>query len=74
MPITTYTSERLTRIINGLVTTKQLSYLDAVLHFCETKQLEPETIAPLLSDRIRSELALDAQRLHFIPKADSLQF
>jgi hypothetical protein len=74
MALQSYTSEKLTEHINRLTVEKGLSYLDAVIYFCEQRNIEPDIIAPLLSDRIKSELASDAQRLHFLPRTDSLQF
>ena len=49
-----------------------MSYLDAVIYYCEQKNYEPELIADKLGDKIRGELATEAQRLHFIPKFNQL--
>ena len=49
-----------------------MSYLDAVIYYCAEKNIEPELIAATLGDKIRGELANDAQRLHFIPKFNQL--
>ena len=49
-----------------------MSYLDAVIYYCAEKNIEPELIAGTLGDKIRGELANDAQRLHFIPKFNQL--
>ena len=65
-------AETLAQIIEQLVIAKRMSYLDAVIYYCEEKNIEPELIAGTLGDKIRGELANDAQRLHFIPKFDQL--
>jgi len=72
MALQSYSPERLAAQINTLVAEKHLSYLDAVLYFCEQRNIEPDILAPHLSDRIRSELATEAQLLHFLPKDTGL--
>ena len=65
-------AENLAQTIERLVIAKRMSYLDAVIYYCAEKNIEPELIAGTLGDKIRGELANDAQRLHFIPKFDQL--
>jgi len=65
-------AETLAQIIERLVVVKRMSYLDAVIYYCAEKNIEPELIAGTLGDKIRGELANDAQRLHFIPKFNQL--
>ena len=65
-------AEKLAQTIERLVVAKRMSYLDAVIYYCAEKNIEPELIAGTLGDKIRGELANDAQRLHFIPKFNQL--
>ena len=65
-------AETLAQTIEHLVIAKRMSYLDAVIYYCAEKNIEPELIAGDLGDKIRGELANDAQRLHFIPKFNQL--
>ena len=65
-------AETLAQTIEQLVITKRMTYLDAVIYYCAEKNIEPELIAGTLCDKIRGELANDAQRLHFIPKFNQL--
>ena len=65
-------AEQLAQTIERLVVAKRMSYLDAVIYYCAEKNIEPELIADNLGDKIRGELANDAQRLHFIPKFNQL--
>lgn len=74
MPIQTLSSEKLTKHIQRIVSTKRLSYMDAVLYLCEQRKVEPEIIAPLLGDIIKSKIAEDAERLHLMPKSPQLPF
>ena len=65
-------AEKVAQTIERLVISKRMSYLDAVIYYCAEKNIEPELIAGTLGDKIRGELANDAQRLHFIPKFNQL--
>lgn len=68
------TSEKLAHEIESLVQVKHLSYLDAVLYYCQTRNIDPVDIAPHLGDKIKSQLAADGQRLHLLPKENTLPF
>ena len=46
--------------IESLVSTKRISYIDAVLHFCEMNSLDPEDIAKLVSSNLKGKLKLSA--------------
>lgn len=74
MTVAIITSEKLAQYILSIVRNTGMSYLDAVLYFCEQRAIEPERIAPLLDDKIKSELANDAHRLHFLKKDNELPF
>ena len=65
-------AEKIAQVIERLVVAKRMSYLDAVIYYCEQKNYEPELIADKLGDKIRGERATEAQRLHFIPKFNQL--
>ena len=65
-------AEKLAQTIEHLVIIKRMSYLDAVIYYCAEKNIEPELIAGSLGDKIRGELANDAQRLHFISRFNQL--
>ena len=65
-------AETLAPTIDRVVIIKRMSYLAAVIYYCAEKNIEPELIAGTLGDKIRGELANDAQRLHFIPKFNQL--
>lgn len=74
MSLQILTSETLAHEIETLVAVKRLSYLDAVLYYCETRKIDPAEIAPYLSDKIKSHLSVDGQRLHLLPREQALPF
>jgi len=46
--------------------------MDAILDYCEKNQMEPDTIAPLISKPLKEKLEADARELNFLPKVATL--
>lgn len=72
MAVIHLTSEQLTLHIQRLVSDKRLSYIDAIIYYCELRHLDIDAVVPLIGDKIKYELTQDAQRLHLIPKNNEL--
>jgi hypothetical protein len=60
--------------IESLVTAANLSYIDAILHFCDKNSLEVEGIVKYLGNTtvLYSKLELEAEQLNFLPKQTRL--
>ena len=72
MPLQTQTSaEFYTKIIN-LVEDTKLSYMDAVLHYCDQNNMEPETAAQLVNTKLKAQIREEAEVLNFLPKTAKL--
>jgi hypothetical protein len=52
--------------IENLVTTKNITYFDAILLHCEKSGLEPEVAAKLISTPIKSKLTQEARSLNYL--------
>lgn len=52
----------------------EVSYLDAVVHYCEKKELEIESIGDFIRKNalLRSKLQEDAESLNFLEKSSQL--
>lgn len=74
MTLSVSNSEAFALHIERMVTARQLSYMDAVVEFCNTRDLEPESIVPYLSDKIKQAIAVEAQALHLLQKSAELPF
>lgn len=59
-------SEQFATHIERRVKATKMSYREAVLEFCESRELEPEQIVKLLNDKIRTAIQVEAQDLHLI--------
>lgn len=60
--------------IEKLVISKQLTYMEAVLHFCEITGLEVESAASIIksSAKLKAKIQEDAENLNYLPKTRKL--
>ena len=60
--------------IDALVKKHKMTYLDAVVFFCEKNEIEMETAASMISGnyRIKSSLQMEGEELHFLPRSAKL--
>lgn len=74
MAFTAYSSEVFAKQIEHAVTVQNMSYMDAVLHYCETRHLEPDMVVPFLTTKIKTGIQRDAAKLHLIRERRELPF
>lgn len=74
MSLSISNAELFAQHIEKIVQVRNLSYMDAVVEFCEKRELEPEAIVPYLSDKIKGAIATEARRLHLLQKSAALPF
>ena len=58
--------------IEELVREKELSYIDAVLHYAQTSEIEPEAMAKMLNQSIKDKIEVEAQELHLLKRTAKL--
>ena len=58
--------------IEELVREKELSYMDAVLHYAQTSEIEPEAMAKMLNQSIKDKIEVEAQELHLLKSTAKL--
>ena len=46
--------------------------MDAVLKYCEENEIDPGTVAPLISKPLKDKITIEAQNLNYIPKTGQL--
>ena len=54
--------------IEKIVANDELNYIDAILHYCETNNIEVESVTKLISKPLKEKLKYDAQELNFMKK------
>ena len=59
--------------IEKIVQTKKgISHMDAVLKYCEDNEIDPGTVAPLISKTLKDKITIEAQNLNYLPKTGQL--
>ena len=66
------TPTKFSLLIEQMVQTKNISYMDACLEYCKEKELEPNSIAKLVNKSLKQKIQMEAEQLHFLPKTNSL--
>jgi hypothetical protein len=72
MPTTKEEQRVFSSIIEGIVSNKRVSYMDAVLLHCEETGFEVELAATLLTAPIKSKINDEAQAANMIKKVNRL--
>ena len=58
--------------IEHIVSTKRISYMDAVLEYCRENFLEPEDVTSLISKSLKDKIEMDFRELNYLPKQAQL--
>jgi hypothetical protein len=59
--------------IEELVWMKDISYMEAVVLYCEQTDFEVELAAKLISGALKSKIKIEAQELNFLPKSNTVK-
>jgi hypothetical protein len=66
------TKDKFSFIIERIVRDDRLSYIDAIVFWCEENQMEVETAAKLVSPVIKEKMLVECQDLNIIKKTARL--
>ena len=58
--------------IEEIVKDKELSYMDAVLHYAQKSEIEPEAMAKMLNQSVKDKIQVEAQELHLLKRTARL--
>ena len=72
MALQTQTSAEFYTKIVKLVEETKLSYMDAVMHYCDLNNMEPETAAQLINTKLKAQIRELAEKLNYLPKTAKL--
>ena len=59
-------TSKFSKIITDLVEEKDITYMDAIMDYCYKNQLEVESAAKLVNQKIKKQLKEEATKLNFI--------
>ena len=58
--------------IENLVQKTNMTYIDAVMHYCEENKLEPETAGKMIGGKLKQNIQDEAENLHLIQRTSNL--
>ena len=58
--------------IENLVQKTNMTYIDAVMHYCEENKLEPETAGKMIGGKLKQNIQEEAESLHLIASSAKL--
>tara|TARA_X000001316_G_scaffold10748_1_gene3526 strand:- start:657 stop:866 length:210 start_codon:yes stop_codon:yes gene_type:complete len=64
--INVLTTSKFSKIIIEIVQTKEITYLDAIMDYCRKNNLEVESAAKLVNQKIKAQLKVEATELRLI--------
>jgi hypothetical protein len=62
------TVARFSSEVETLVNSDSMSYIDAIIHYCDTNEIELETVPKLISKPLKEKLKHEAQQLNYMKK------
>ena len=60
------TKKKFTNSVEELVIKKRLTYIDAIVHFCQENHLEPESVKGLITPPLKEKIKAEAVSLRFL--------
>ena len=66
------TPKKFSIAIEKTVRQSGISYMDALVDYCNKNQIEAEQIKPLITKSLKEKVEVDARNLNFLPKVATL--
>ena len=64
-------SKKFALIIEGIVKDKRISYLDAVLHYCEDNDIDTASVGPLINNPLKEQIKAEAEKLNLVERSST---
>ena len=65
-------TSKFSKIITDMVEEKDITYMDAIMDYCYKNQLEVESDAKLVNQKIKKQLKEEATKLNFIKDEEQI--
>jgi hypothetical protein len=62
------TTVRFSTEVETLVNSDEMTYIDAIIHYCDSNEIELETVPKLISKPLKEKLKHEAQQLNYMKK------
>ena len=64
-------SKKFSAIIEDIVKTKKISYIDAIVKYCEDNEIDPSNVGSLISKSLKDKIQQEAEKLNLIEKSST---
>ena len=64
-------SKKFALTIESIVKDKRISYMDAILKFCEENDIDPSSVGSLINKSLKEKIQLEAEKLNLIEKSST---
>ena len=64
-------SKKFALTIESIVKEKRISYMDAILKFCEDNDIDPSSVGSLINKSLKEKIQLEAEKLNLIEKSST---
>lgn len=72
LPVKILTKQEFALEIERRVRNKLMGYLEAIIDYCEDRNIDPDEISKLVVGSLKEKLEAEAQRNNLLPKSASL--
>ena len=72
MPVKLNNSMKFMAAIEEIVQKKKMTYIDAIVEYCEEYKMEPEVAGHLVGGKLKQQVQEEAEDLHLIKKTARL--
>lgn len=59
-------SKHFIEFVENLIKSDQISYTDAIIHYCEVNGVEPASVARLIPKDMKSKIEVEAKKLNYL--------
>lgn len=66
------TKRTFTQQVEKLVSSEKMTYMEAILHICEQRSIDPLDVGKLISPTIKAKVEAEAQSSNLLPKSNTL--
>jgi len=64
-------SKKFGLIIEDIVKKKRVSYMEAVLKYCEENEIDTGTVSSLINKSLKEKIQIEAENLNFLEKSNT---
>jgi len=64
-------SKKFALIIENLVKSKKISYIEAVINYCEEHEIDMSSVGSLINKSLKEKIKLEAEKLNLIERSST---